>query len=293
MRALLCRLSEDRWVFAYVMHHIISDGWSMEVLIGEVLGYYNSGKAGSPVQLQPLRIQYKDYAAWQQSVLSAGAQGAHAAYWQEVLSGPLPVLELTGDLGGRPSQKSYNGGMVSLLIGGGSTSDLKELLQASGSTLFMGLLSLVNALLYRYTGQSDQVIGSPIAGRSHTDLEEQIGFYVNTLALRSRFEGDWSYRSLLSHVREVTLGAYEHQLYPFDELIDQLDLPRDLSRNALFDVMVVLQNTGMGKGLLPTLDGLEVRPYGGVRMESSRFDLTFNFSEQGEGVHLRLEYNSD
>src|SRR5690606_19365535 len=197
--------------------------------------------SGVPTELAPLRIQYKDYAVWQQQELKDDRLESHRTYWKEQFSGELPILELPTDRV-RPAIKTYEGGVVRRELSLDQTEGLRSLVQSEGGTLFMGLVALLKALLYRYTGQEDIIVGTPIAGRDHIDLEDQIGFYVNTLALRTQFNGGMSYVELLREVKGVTLGGYEHQVYPFDALVEDLDLSRDMSRNALFDVMIVLQN---------------------------------------------------
>ena len=244
LRASLYQVANDKWIFTYTMHHIISDGWSMNVLIKELLLFYNTYIKGEVNPLKPLRIQYKDYAAWQQERLSGEQLQSYKTYWLEQFTGELPVLEIPTDKP-RPAVKTYNGGAIHKTINAKLSRGLKALSQEQGATLFMGLLATVKTLLYRYTNQEDIIIGSPIAGREHADLEDQIGFYINTLALRTQFKGEDSYKELLEKVKQVTLGAYEHQVYPFDELVDELQLNRDMSRSALFDVMIVLQNLSL------------------------------------------------
>ena len=292
LRAGLYQLSADRWVFTYVMHHIISDGWSMNVLLKELLLSYNAFiKGNDAVLLPPLRVQYKDYAAWQHQELGGDSLVYHESYWLKQFEGELPVLNLPTDKP-RPAVKTYRGGLISERVNAALTDRFKGILSEEGSTLFMGLLAAVNVLLYRYSGQQDLIIGSPIAGREHADLEDQLGFYVNTLALRSRFEGADSYRSVLALVKQLTLEAYAHQAYPFDELVDKLSLRRDLSRNALFDVMVVLQDTDGGLQQ-EMLSDLKVSAYESASHEVSKFDLTFYFTESAQGIAVGIEYNSD
>ncbi|WP_342332931.1 amino acid adenylation domain-containing protein [Pedobacter sp. FW305-3-2-15-E-R2A2] len=293
LRAGVYRLGADRWVFTYVMHHIISDGWSMEILIKELLAYYNAYVSGSALELPVLRIQYKDYAAWQQNELNGASLSRHRSYWQQQLSGTLPVLELATDRP-RPAVKTYNGGQIQVALDGLAVSGLRSLMQSEGTTLFMGVLAGVNALLYRYSGQNDLIVGSPIAGRNHSDLEDQIGFYINTLVLRSRIGEGESYRSLLEQTREVTLGAYEHQVYPFDELVSDLHLVADRSRNPLFDVLVELQHAENAKEVENSLGGLQVSNYssGGIDVVS-KFDLRFVFRAGVSELSLMIEYNSD
>ena len=298
IRATLYQVSDANWVFSYCLHHIISDGWSMGILINELFLFYNAHANGQPITIAPLRIQYKDYAAWQQAQLTGETLQNHKAYWLEQFAGELPVLELPSDYV-RPPIKTYNGGTIAKVIGAAATTGIKAIGQQKGGTLFMGLVAAVNALLYRYTGQEDIIIGSPIAGREHADLHDQIGFYLNTLALRTRFAGTDSYQTLYDKVQAVTMDAYTHQIYPFDELIDDLNLQRDMSRSALFDVMVVLQNNETKVTTAPTAnaatasDTLNAAPYGGGEPPVSKFDITFNFTETGDEIHAVVDYNSD
>ncbi|WP_442591970.1 amino acid adenylation domain-containing protein [Pedobacter sp. AW31-3R] len=292
LRASLYRLEENRWLFSYAMHHIISDGWSMGVLITELLAFYNAFLHGMENPYQPLAIQYKDYACWQQSELQNGSLVLHKNYWLEQFSGELPVLELPADRI-RPAIKTYNGAFLASHVSAERTKEINKLCRDQGCTLFMGLLAIVNTLLYRYSGQQDIVIGSPVAGREHTDLEGQIGFYLNTLALRSRFSGSDRFTELLTKVRELTLAAYEHQAYPFDELVDELNLQRDLSRSPLFDVMLVLQNAPDGGAAGNSLEGMLISPYQEAKRQNSKFDLSFICFESVEGLSIALEYNND
>lgn len=292
LRAGLWQTADNKWIFVYAMHHIISDGWSMNILIKELLYFYNTYRAAQIPDLPPLRIQYKDYANWQQQQLTGKSLIAHRDYWLEQFAGEIPVLDLPAD-SIRPTVKTYNGGFVNQAINASTSKGLKLLIQEEGATLFMGLLSVVNVLLHRYSGQEDLIVGSPIAGRENIDLENQIGFYVNTLALRSRFKATDNFRDLLAHVKQVTLDAYEHQVFPFDELVDALKLQRDVSRSPLFDVMLVLQNNGGGEEVEPQLGELSVSAYEGGENQTSRFDLTFDFIEIGEEIQFSISYNND
>lgn len=292
--ASLIHLSDNCLIFTYVMHHIIGDGWSMRVMMKELLLVYNSYLKNNPVALKPLRIQYKDYAAWQQAQLTGEQLQLHKTYWLKQFEGTLPVLDLQTDRV-RPAVKTFNGKKIRTTINEELSGKLKLLNQEQGATLFMGLLATVNVLLYHYSSQEDLIIGSPIAGRSHSDLEDQIGFYVNTLALRTRLNVENSFRKLLAETKRLTLDAFEHQVYPFDELVDELQINRDMSRNVLFDVMVVLQNTGMiGKIEEAQLIGLEIKESeDDIEHVVSKFDLTFDFVEHGDCIDLTIEYNSD
>jgi tyrocidine synthetase III len=293
LRATICQLEDNKWMFAYVMHHIVGDGWSMNVLMNELLILYDVKLKQQPSPLPPLKIQYKDFTAWQHDQLRGPNAQHHRAYWMNQFSGELPLLALPADKI-RPAVKTYNGGMVHKTIDARLTKSINALVKQHGATLFMGLLGVVNTLLHKYTNQEDIIIGTPIAGREHADLDDQIGFYINTLPLRARFKRQQAFTELLAHLKEITLGAFEHQVYPLDELVNELDLQRDMSRSALFDVMVVLQNTdSVGTSAPRDFEGLYVRPYYDADDRSSAFDLTFTFAE-GEGeIKATIQYNSD
>nr|WP_295875037.1 non-ribosomal peptide synthetase [uncultured Chitinophaga sp.] len=292
LRAALHQVDDNKWIFAYAMHHIISDGWSMHVLIKELFQLYQARLDGSAHPLSPLPIQYKDYAAWQGEQLSGDSLAAHRNYWRQQFEGTLPVLELLPDKP-RPVIKTYNGGAVGITLKKELAQGLKTLAHEKGGTLFMGLLAAVNVLMYRYTRQEDMIIGTPVAGREHADLENQIGFYVNMLALRSRFNGSDDFNALLEKVKKITLDAYEHQIYPFDDLVNDLGLERNMDRSALFDVVVVLQNTGGDNGITAAPEQLKIRPYHAGGKIISKYDMAFDFAETGEGIRLSLVFNTD
>jgi len=290
LRASIYRISENRWVFSNVIHHIISDGWSLGIMVEELLYLYNTLVNEEPVVLSPLNVHYKDYSSWQLKELGESGLEFHKEYWMNQFKGNLPVLDLSRGKQ-RPITKTYNGGVYKKTFSNELTNKLLEFLKTEEATLFMGLLSAVNVLFYQYTNQEDITIGSPIAGRDHTDLENQIGFYVNTLALRTRFSKEDNFKDVLSKVKEVVLGAHEHQLYPFDELVSSLNIPRDMSRNPLFDVQVIVQNNQDAAN--KELKNLSVTPYGGELPHSSVFDLVFNFVESQSGLSTSIIYNSD
>ncbi|WP_343672285.1 MupA/Atu3671 family FMN-dependent luciferase-like monooxygenase [Chitinophaga sp.] len=293
LRARLFRMEEHKWVFTYVIHHIVCDGWSMNILFQELAVFYNAAISNSAADLRPLRIHYKDYAFWQNQLLSGATLQAHRSYWQEKFSGEIPVLSLPGDHP-RPAVKNHHGDATGRRINAALAEGLKKICNQQEATLFMGLLAVINVLLYRYTGQEDIIIGTPVAGRDHIDLEDQIGLYLNTLPLRTCFNGTQSFIALLAVVKEVTMSAYEHQVYPFEKLVDDLALKRDMSRSPLFDVMIMLQNTDV-KGNSHKLQFGDVKVSGYVLSEHqvSKMDLTFDFVELEDGLQVTLEYNSD
>ena len=289
VRCSLFRLSDDNWIFCLVMHHIVSDGWSMDIFIRELLSLYQSNCAGELNALAPLRIQYKDYASWQQEQLVTGVFETHKKYWLEQFSGELPVLSGLGDLI-RPDTRATTGSVFVKALCEDDISRLKTYVQQEGGSIFMGFLSLLSILLYKYTSQSDMIIGCPIAGRDQADLSGQIGFYLNMLALRTRVDTETDFRSVFQGVRKVTLEAYEHQSFPFDELIEALAPVRESGRAPLFDVLIDYHDNRGGVGQQDVGD-FRVGSFGGTEHSVSKYDLTFMFIEHGEGVNLMIEYN--
>ena len=289
LRVRLLHTHEHEHVLLVAMHHIISDGWSVGVLIGEVIQLYGAYVQGYKNPLAPLRVQYKEYAAWQNELLTTDDARVSEQFWLDQFADGIPVLELPGDFS-RPARKTYRGDSIRFSVPPELTRQLRSLSRGQGATLFMTLLASVKALLYQYTGQRDIVVGSPVAGRDHDELDHQIGCYLNTLPLRTRFEGSDSFEGLLAKVKGTTLAAYEHQNYPFERLIELLSVPRDMSRSPLFDVMVVLQNTPRESGL--GMEALELDRYP-VPTRVSKFDWLLDFNESGEGLDVNLEYNTD
>ena len=291
LRATLLQLDEAHYVFYCNMHHIISDGWSMGVLVRDVLAYYDHYRLGATIGLPELRIHYKDYAAWQLALLENPAIETHKNYWIQQLSGALPVLDLPGQKL-RPRLKTNNGQTLETHISVAATNSLKAFSQEKGGSLFMTLLALWKVLFYRYTGLTDIIIGSPVAGRNHPDLEDQIGFYVNTLALRTQIDPLDRFSAFYEKVKQSTFEAYDHQVYPFDRLVDDLGLKRDTSRSAVFDVMIILQNAGERNGDF-VLDSKDVDSIYDKKVDGSRFDLEITFEEKGALLSLQINYNSD
>jgi amino acid adenylation domain-containing protein len=288
-RVMLFRLEDEQYLCYYNMHHIISDGWSMNILMKEVMQLYEAFLQNADPQLPPLPIQYKDYAVWEQAELLTDAYRQHRTYWLEQLSGELPVLSLPS-YKTRPPIMQHEGHQFSVLIGNDDVAKLSAVCQRRQCTLFMGLVSLMNTLFHRYTGQEDIIIGSAVAGREHADLADQIGFYINMLALRTRFSGSDSFTALLNRVREVTLAAYAHQQYPFDRLVQEMDIRRDMSRSAIFDVTMVLQNQ-QEKDNTVHAAGSE----GQIIDEgesTAKYDLHIVFSERAEGINMAVQFNS-
>lgn len=290
-RITLLQLTDEKYQAEINIHHIIFDGWSKKNLFSGFNKLYAQFNEVSDTSFSGTELQYRDYAIWQNRQLETGQWNEHRAYWHEQFSKQAPVLEIPADFP-RPVMKQYRGSGITFLLGKDKTDALTGLCNSSDATLFMGLLALVKAMLHRYTGQEDIVVGSPIAGRDRRELEEQLGFYVNTLALRSQFCGETTFRELLGIVKKTAVDAYSHQAYPFDLLVDELKLNRDMSRTPLFDVMVLLQNIADPEEIELLPQGYDGEP-AVTSGEVSKFDLTFTFRETNNGVLAHLTYNSD
>ncbi|WP_459209767.1 amino acid adenylation domain-containing protein [Aquimarina rhabdastrellae] len=291
LRAAMLQVSEDKFVFYYNMHHIISDGWSMEVLSKDVLAFYDAFKNNKEPGLSELSIQYKDYASWQLSQLETDSIKKSREFWIDNLSGELPVLDLPTHKK-RPVKKTYKGSLLSTYLDKEATSFIKEYSKSNGGSLFTGLLTVLNVLLYRYTSERDIIIGTPVAARDHLDLKDQIGFYVNTLPLRNEINPEETFTSFYSRLKEATLTTFNHQMYPFDRLVEDLNLDRDTSRSALFDILLVLQNNGESV-IDVTLNKEELNSLKYTEKVVSKFDLAFNFKELGDYLSFNVIYNSD
>lgn len=293
LRVSVLQTEDNKWIFSYVMHHIISDGWSMTVLIKDLFELYNAFADKKNPALNALEIQYKDYTAWQQGQLKENLLADQRNYWLQQLSGNLPVLEIKTDFV-RPTIKTYEGAVIKKIINKAQVSQIKDFCSSEGLTLYMALVASVKVLLFRYTGEEDAIIGSPIAGREYGALENQVGPYLNMLALRTKVQGEDNFKEVSKKVKQVTLNAYQNQAYPFDALVNDLALKMDMSRNPLFDIMVVLQNENIEDIISnSSLVDLTVSKFKDVQAVVSKFDITFDFCEADESLELSLEYNSD
>ncbi|NBD28385.1 non-ribosomal peptide synthetase, partial [Paenibacillus glycinis] len=281
LRTELVQMAPERHLLLLDMHHIIADGVSLGVMVEEFTKLY----AGE--ELPALRIQYKDYAAWQQQRAGSAAMKEHESYWLEALAGEVPTLQLPTDYP-RPAVRSFEGAQMDFTLDEALASGLKRLAEETGTTLYMVLLAAYKVLLSKYTGQEEMIVGSPIAGRAHADVERMLGLFVNTLAIRSYPTGEKTFASFLQEVKACTLLAFEHQEYPFEELVGQLELPRDLSRHPLFDTMFILQNTERGVLELP---GLCIVPYEQDH-HAAKFDLTLQAAERENEIDISMEYST-
>jgi amino acid adenylation domain-containing protein len=288
IRCCIWQLSNNEHVFAINMHHIVSDGWSIGVLVQEVSALYPAFCAGEVSPLLELEIQYADFAQWQREWLSGEVLEQQLQYWTSQLQGAPELLQLPLDRP-RPSVQTYQGATASFTLGQELAQKLQALSRQTGSTLFMTLMAAFVTLLYRYSGESDVVIGSSIANRNRSEIESLIGFFVNTLVLRTRLEDNLSFDQLLKQVRETTLQAYEHQDVPFEQIVEALRPQRSMSHSPLFQVMFDLQNTPLGE---VELSGVKLSE---VKQESTaaKFDLTLSVTETSIGLECEWEYNTD
>lgn len=288
MRTRLLRFAEDDSLLLLTLHHIISDGWSVGVFLNEFITLYEAFSSGKPSPLDELPIQYGDYAAWQRQYLSGEVLERQLSYWKQQLGWDVPTLQLPLDRPRRPVRSS-RGARQPIRLPARLTRALDDLSRREGVTLFMTLAATFNVLLHRYTGQSDIIIGSPIANRNRLEVEKLIGLFLNMLALRTDLSGDPSYLELLSRVKGVTLEAFSHQDLPFERLVEELALERDVNRSLLFQVMFVLQNAPMPKlnirGLTLSLVDID--------WGTAKFDLTLNLSQGVRGISGYFEYNTD
>ncbi len=288
IRATLVVLSETEYVLLVCMHHIVSDGWSIGVLIEELAALYNAYCEGKPSPLVPLPIQYADFAIWQRQWLQGDVLQNQLSYWQQQLEYAPTFLPLPTDRP-RGAVQIFNGAYQNFTLSVELTNRLTSLSQSQGVTLFMTLLAAFKILLYRYTGVADILIGSPIANRHHSGIEELIGFFVNTLVLRTDLSGEPNFNELLLRIRSMALSAYAHQDLPFEMLVEALQLERDLSYTPLFQVMFVLQNAPISE---VKLSGLEVSLLP-VETATSKFDLTLSMENTSTGLVGEWEYNTD
>ncbi|HYO55831.1 non-ribosomal peptide synthetase [Archangium sp.] len=288
VRTTLLRLAPEEHVLVLTTHHIATDAWSGAIFFRELTVFYAAFSSGTEPELPPLPIQYADFAQWQRKWLQGEVLEAQRTYWKNHLMG-LPVLELPTDRP-RPSVQTFRGDhQRMLLLSRETTEQLEEVGRQEGATLFMTLLAAFKVLMYRYSGQTDIVVGSPIAGRSRSEVEGLIGFFVNNLALRTRFTGDMPFNELLRRVREATLGAYAHQDMPFEQLVDEVQPERDLSRSPLFQATLSLQNA---PSLEAAFAGLELSMIE-VDSPTSKWDLSFFTGTTPDGLAVLLEYSTD
>ncbi|HEX3558083.1 MAG TPA: condensation domain-containing protein, partial [Pyrinomonadaceae bacterium] len=289
LRVALLRLEEQDYVALITMHHIVSDGWSDAIFIQEMVALYEAALAGRPSPLPELPIQYADFAIWQRERLQGESLRDLLAFWKEELAGAAPLLELPTDYP-RPPAPTHQGAIESRVFPKPVYEALRALSREAGVTMFVILLAVFKTLLYRYTGQSDVVVGTPVANRTRLETEGLIGFFLNTLALRTDLSGNPTFRQLLEHVQATTLAAQAHQDLPFELLVESLGLERNLSYAPIFQVLFVYQNKPVEKLERAGLALTSIEVHSGT----SKSDLNLVVVEGADDQHTaNLEYNTD
>ncbi|HET7483366.1 MAG TPA: condensation domain-containing protein, partial [Actinomycetota bacterium] len=287
-KATLVRVADDDQVLVVVLHHIVSDGWSMGVLDRDLTTFYNAFVSGRDRELPDLPIQYADFAAWQKEYLSGDRLAREVEYWRDRLAGAPALLELPADRP-RPPIQTFDGAAVTFDVSKATTDGLRAIASERSATLFMVLLAAFDVLLLRYTGRDDLTVATPVAGRTRSETEELIGFFVNTLVLRSDLSGDPSFADLVDRTREVALEAYGHQDLPFEKLVEELNPERDLSHLPLAQVMFVLQNASAPAAGFAGVDPSPIE----LEVDMAPYDLTLEVTEIGQGLRGSFIYNTD
>jgi amino acid adenylation domain-containing protein len=288
LRATLVRLGDDDHVLLLESHHVSSDAWSRNILMRELSALYDAHRSGTGAALAPLPVQYGDFARWQRETLHGAALEAHLAFWRDQLRDAPALLELPTDRP-RPATPSFEGAMRSRMLPPALLEGLREVSRAHGSTLFVTLLAAFDVLLARLSGQRDVVVGSPTAGRAQEGTEGIIGYFANTLVLRTKLDDDPTFADLLARVRETTLSAFEHQDVPYEKLVLELQRDRALGRSGLFQAMFTLQDAELRTLSLP---GLTFEPFGMAR-GATKFDLSLFMHERADGLRAAFEYRTD
>jgi len=288
IRAALISISAEEHILVATLHHIASDGWSTTILVKEVAALYKAFDSGMDSGLLPLPIQYADYAIWQRDYLLGEVLNKKIAYWKEKLEGVAP-LQLPTDYK-RPALQTSRGSIIGFWIEKELSGQLQQFSLDNGSTIFMTMLSAFNVLLYRYSGQEDICVGTPVAGRQQQEMEGLIGFFVNTLALRTEVNGSESFNALLQKVKSTTMDAFAQQDLPFEKVVEAVVKQRDMSRSPLFQVMFIMRNT-------PELQELKLGQVLLSREEhvhtTAQFELTLVITETANGLYAAIEYNTD
>lgn len=289
----LLKMNDNHFYVLLNMHHIVSDGWSFGVFFKELFQFYKELEDGNSLNLIDLKIHYKDYANWQNNLIVN--YDGHKKYWHEKLSGELPILDLPYK-SSRPKIQTYNGESKSFELSEDLSNQLVKLSKVSNKSLFVVFQAFLKVLIYKYTGQKDILFGSPISGRIHPDLENQIGLYVNTLVFRDKLEVSDTLNDVLNKVNSTVIDGFDNQVYPFDLLVDELNIPRDLSRNPLFDVMVIMDEEmeHVSQAINDNYSKFEFKPISSDNVDA-KFDLIFSFSRRQnfKNLFIGITYNTD
>ncbi len=285
IRASLLRLDEEEYVFYYNLHHIICDGWSLDVIAKDVMAYYDRYLIQDEASLPSLSVQYKEYASWQLGQLEKEGFNKQKEFWLSKLQGNIPVLNLPTNKE-RPPVKTFNGYNIGTVIPGETVSKMSSLIEQYGGSLFLVLLAGLKAILYKYTNEKDIVVGTPVSGRNHQDLKDQIGFYLNILVLKTGIDPEENFEQFYARLKSEMILAFENQDYPFYNLVKDLSLHRDVSRSSVFDVLVDYH--GISESVFTSGDGVISNGN-----SIAKYDLEFHFFEVDDTIEVSLNYNTD
>ncbi|WP_459209768.1 amino acid adenylation domain-containing protein [Aquimarina rhabdastrellae] len=291
LRVALFQLKDEEYVFYYNMHHIISDGWSKEVLANDVLSFYNAFETKRKPTIGKLEIHYKDYAVWQLNQIETERYNKGKEYWLDKLKGDLSSIDLPGNKK-RPGIKTNNGKVLRTFFDKDSTDKIKSFSKKENGSLFITIISVWNVLIYRYAGNREVIFGVPVAERSQKELENQIGFYTNTVVLRNQIDPKETFLDFYHRTKKEVVKSYEFQDYPFDRLVEDLNLKRDVSRNPVFDIMISQQNLSQNKKEV-VIDEKLIQSVEDLGNRMSKFDLNISFEEIGDNIAFSIIYNTD
>lgn len=291
LRLTLFQISDNHFELAYEMHHIICDGWSNGVFLRDLLTFYNAFKQGKEIELPALEIQYKDYACWDVAKFKDNSHDEGFNFWKEKLSGELPILNLPTRKN-RPSVRTHNGRELKTYLSKELSKKIKHFCNEKETSLYIGLYTTFNILLHKYTAETDFIIGTPVAGRNHIDLENQIGVYVNTIPLRTTINPEETINELFERVKVNILNTYKHQEYPFDHMVAKLKIKSDISRSPVFDASFRLHNVGVEKSDEEITEKM-VTNVSDQGFSQTKLDIDFSLEEIGDYIDFNVVYNTD
>jgi len=284
----MIRLQEGESIGLLMMHHAISDGWSTKVLFREFVTLYEAYASRSEPRLPPLSIQYSDYAAWQREQFDREAMNGQRAFWRERLRGAPALLDLPADYP-RPSRQDFRGGRIGIAISPALTARVRELAKREGATLFMALMAAFKILLYRYSGQDDVVVGTPVAGRNRPELEPLIGCFLNMLAIRTRIDEAQNFPTFLQAVKTSALASFANQDVPFEKLLEDLDIERNLAYSPLYQTAFSFEENPLAQVRMRDLE----LTFEEVQTQTAKVDLALELTVAGEGLSGWFEYRAD
>ncbi len=291
----LLQTGADEYILAYCMHHIISDAWSMQILFRELLTIYNSIENEQDIKLEPLEIQYKDFAVWQDNQIKSNSFKEHSEFWGNLLSGELPVLNIEG-FKCRPKQKTYAGDVSKSVINKTTLKEFEDFCKDNNATLYMGIVAVTSILLHKYSGQSEFIFSSPVTGRNHVSLTNQIGYFTNPLPIKISIDPFLSGKEMISYCRNLVLDIFKYQDYPYAHIVKDIEIKRDSSRSSLFDIDLTFNNEDAAfKNDLTAFENLvnfKIEEYE-LKEDATILDILFYFARNNDELNLFIKYNTD